>query len=69
MAGKHQIYFNKNSFESTSTSFLRRVADYFHASTKDYYPVAIEVRWSFPRPFPQLFPLPLRLNPVLPRNA
>ena len=44
MAGKHQIYFNKNSFESTSTSFLRGVAYYFHASTKDYYPVAIEVR-------------------------
>ena len=32
MAGKHQIYFNKNSFVSISTSFLKRVAYYFHAS-------------------------------------
>ena len=34
MAGKHQIYFNKNSFVSISTSFLKRVAYYFHASPK-----------------------------------
>ena len=34
MAGKHRIYFNKNSFLSISTSFLKRVAYYFHASPK-----------------------------------
>ena len=34
MAGKHRIYFNKNSFESISTSFPTRVAYYFHTSPK-----------------------------------